>query len=92
MQRRYVIRACHSFTSFWADGMAELIETVSRIERENDEPYESFSRGEGVLHLLAGESARTMRLLCGAPLQDASWTLNPNNAFCDDCRRILDAR
>jgi len=37
------------------------------------------------MHFLIGDSAATMRLLCGAQLHDACWTRNPRAVTCPRC-------
>jgi hypothetical protein len=40
------------------------------------------------LHLLVGDSAATMRILCGARLKDACWTRSPRAVTCPRCSAL----
>lgn len=40
------------------------------------------------MHMKVGDSATTMRLLCGFPIKDASWTNNPREVTCEPCKKI----
>jgi hypothetical protein len=40
-------------------------------------------------HLKIGDSAATMRALCGLSLRDLRWTQNPNVVDCPRCRARL---
>ena len=37
------------------------------------------------MHMCVGDSAATMRMLCGRPISDACWTRNPNSVTCRRC-------
>jgi hypothetical protein len=41
------------------------------------------------VHLAIGDSAATMRLLCGVHLRDSSWTRNPVLVTCPHCQQLL---
>jgi hypothetical protein len=38
--------------------------------------------------LLVGDSAATMRILCGARLKDACWTRSPRAVTCPRCSAL----
>jgi hypothetical protein len=40
---------------------------------------------ESAMHMCIGDSARTMRLLCGRWIRDRCWTNNPNLVTCQAC-------
>lgn len=49
----------------------------------------SSRQPESPAHLRIGDSAATMRLLCGEPITDSCWTQNPNHVTCVRCVQLL---
>jgi len=42
------------------------------------------------MHFCIGDSAATMRMVCGRPISDACWTRNPRLVTCERCEREIE--
>ena len=47
-------------------------------------------RAIGLLHMKIGDSADTMRLVCGTLIKDNPWTANPGLVSCPQCLVLME--